>query len=228
MIGLDSLEDIISFIQTHNPELLHPLYSNLNQLSSELESLCYLLLDEQKKQWFRADDSSLEVLHDHALVLKDFYLELLEQCPNHSIEEVNKQKVLDVKSEMDEVISGVVPNYIELSFDEDWTGYKVVGYYFCDEWVSVNAFKEIWIQLCSRLYKEYGSKLFKSYNAIYRKRTTPFFSTSSYELATPKKIPNTKFFASSKGQSNVQKRIILNLLDLTDYTLTDLKVYAKK
>lgn len=231
MLGFENLEESFSFIKTYKPELLGPLYSDLNRLSVELKSLCYLLLDEQKKQWLTADDTSLEAFHDHALVLKDSYLELLEHCPRDFVQELHQKTIIqeahsETTMQYERPIS--VLNGVELSFDEDWARCKVVCCFFRNEWLPVSSFTDILIQLSSVLYKEYGSKLFKTYNSTYRKKNSPFFSTSSYEVAKSKRIPNTRFFASTAGQSSIQKKVIQNLLDLTDYTVADLRIYVKR
>lgn len=239
MLGFENLDESLSFIKTYKPELLTPLYSDLNRLSVELESLCYLLLDEQKKQWLTADDTSLEAFYDHALVLKDLYLELLEHCPSDfvqegyqetAIQELHQKTIIqeahsETTMQYERPVSGL--NGVELSFDDDWARCKVVCCFFRNEWLPVSSFTDVLIQLSSVLYKEYGSKLFKTYNSTYRKKNSPFFSTSSYEVAKSKRIPNTRFFASTAGQSSIQKKVIQNLLDLTDYTVADLKIYVK-
>lgn len=48
------------------------------------------------------------------------------------------------------------------------------------------------------------------------------------EKLQPRNVPNTPFFATTNYSSNEHKKIILNILALTDYTIKELKIYVKK
>lgn len=111
MLGLDCLSDSLSFVKTHNEAELQDFYSELQEVLTQIEALCYLLLEEQKKCWLTADDMILEEFYEHALCLKEFYSEILETYP-----ELRSTNYLE---EIETFDSDIFDNYVELSFDED-------------------------------------------------------------------------------------------------------------
>lgn len=217
---LDELDDVLNFIKMHDERLLSKFNDDLALILKELESLCYVLLDEKKKRWLTADESFLDDAHEHGLCMREAYLEIsAKQLIKQSF---NKEDKLTRSTFFD-------PRFCqEITLDEDWTGFKTVGYSFLGEEVCCYSFKAIWLQLSESLYAEYGSSIFTEYNRVYRKNMEPFFIQTQHPSSELRKINNTTFYAPTTYNSNGQKRIILNLLKLTKYTTDDLKIYVKK